>query len=179
MAHRCPARHIYHVAAETVYMEILRPNGAPCEPGETGRVVITPLFNYAQPLIRYEQGDLATVGEPCACGRTLPVLADIVGRVKHVFRRSDGRTLVPIIPAASLIALDVKNYQIAQIALNVIEVRYVPRDNSALGDKGPLCAAIRSEMGDDVTIRFQELSAFDVPLGRKHLEYISELQLPN
>jgi len=176
MAHRCSASHNYHVASEAVFLEVLRPDGSACEPGETGRVVITPLFSYAQPLVRYEQGDLALVGEPCSCGRTLPVLANILGRVKHVFHRLDGRTVVPIIPAAPLMALDAQNYQIAQVDLRTIEVRYVPRDSATQGNEAPLAAAIRSEMGPEVSVHFRRLKAFEVPPGRKHLEYVSEMQ---
>jgi phenylacetate-CoA ligase len=176
MAHRCSENRNYHVASEAVLLEILRPDGSECAPGETGRVVVTPLFSYAQPLIRYEQGDLALVGEPCSCGRTLPVLANILGRVKHVFHRLDGRTVVPIIPAAPLMALDAQNYQIAQVDLRTIEVRYVPRDSATQGNEAPLAAAIRSEMGPEVSVHFRRLKAFEVPPGRKHLEYVSEMQ---
>ena len=44
------------------------------------------------PLLRYEIGDEAEVGEPCACGRGLPVLSRIVGRTQDYFvlRRANG-----------------------------------------------------------------------------------------
>ena len=42
-------------------------NALSCAPGEIGRVVVTPLYSTAQPLIRYEQGDMATPGD-CSCG---------------------------------------------------------------------------------------------------------------
>ena len=34
-----------------------------------GRIVVTALNNFATPLIRYEIGDYAEVGEICSCGR--------------------------------------------------------------------------------------------------------------
>ena len=54
--------------------------GKPCGVGEIGRVVVTPLSNFAMPLIRYDVGDTAEVGPPCACRRGLPVLTRIIGR---------------------------------------------------------------------------------------------------
>src|SRR5205085_8745738 len=60
-------------------------------PGETGEVVITDLHNLAQPLIRYVGGDSAVArpAVPCKCGRTLPRIGPIEGRVTDTLR--DGR----------------------------------------------------------------------------------------
>jgi phenylacetate-CoA ligase len=62
--------------------EILRPNGEPAPPGETGDVVLTGLINPAMPLIRYRIGDRAAwSGEDlCPCGRAMPMIEAIEGR---------------------------------------------------------------------------------------------------
>lgn len=75
LALQCPEGGSYHVQAENVYLEVLRPDGTPCGPGEPGRVVVTPLHNFAMPLLRYELGDIAALDSPCACGRGLPVIS--------------------------------------------------------------------------------------------------------
>jgi phenylacetate-CoA ligase len=74
LALQCPGTEHYHVQAENVYLEVLRRDGTLCPPGEMGRVVVTPLHNFAMPLLRYELGDMAAPGEACACGRGLPVI---------------------------------------------------------------------------------------------------------
>lgn len=84
IALQCPECESLHVQSETVYVEILRDDGSPCEVGETGQVVVTDLHNFAMPLIRYAIGDIAQVGPPCACGRGLPVLSRILGRVRNI-----------------------------------------------------------------------------------------------
>src|SRR3546814_16158281 len=81
---QAPGHDHYLVQAEVVLLEVLRADGSPCEPGETGRVVVTPLTNYAMPLLRYEIGDFATVGAASPCGRGLPVLDRILGRVRNM-----------------------------------------------------------------------------------------------
>ena len=43
-------------------VEVLRADGSACAPGETGRVVVTNLHNFAMPMIRYELGDQAAFG---------------------------------------------------------------------------------------------------------------------
>lgn len=102
LALQCPDHDHYHVQSEAVYVEVLRDDGQPCEPGEIGRVVVTPLHNFAFPLIRYELGDHAEWGEPCPCGRGLPVLRRIWGRTRNRLMYPDGRWVWPIVNYRSL-----------------------------------------------------------------------------
>ena len=62
LALQCPEAGRLHVQSEMVRVEVLGAGNAPCAPGETGRVVVTSLHNYAMPLIRYEIGDDAEAG---------------------------------------------------------------------------------------------------------------------
>ena len=64
IACECAVCGNYHVSAEAMRVEILRDDGTPCAPGETGRVVVTSFYNYAMPFIRYEIGDYAVAGPP-------------------------------------------------------------------------------------------------------------------
>jgi hypothetical protein len=80
LALQCPEHEHLHIQSEQALVEVLDGQGRPCGPGETGRVVATPLNNFAMPLIRYDVGDMAEVGAPCACGRGLPVLKRVSGR---------------------------------------------------------------------------------------------------
>jgi phenylacetate-CoA ligase len=80
LAMQCPEQEVLHVQSENLLLEVVGNDGRPCVPGEAGRVLVTSLHNFATPLIRYELGDLAEVGAPCACGRGLPVIARVLGR---------------------------------------------------------------------------------------------------
>ena len=80
IALECPDRDAYHVQCENVLVEVVDEAGHACQPGEIGRLLVTTLHNFAMPLIRYDIGDYAEVGEACECGRGLPVLKRIVGR---------------------------------------------------------------------------------------------------
>lgn len=63
------------------------------EPGEAGRIVITDLFNYAFPMIRYDTGDLGVIenNDP----NELPKLKEIYGRVRDCIYTTDGRMISP------------------------------------------------------------------------------------
>ncbi|TFG81265.1 MAG: phenylacetate--CoA ligase family protein, partial [Chromatiales bacterium] len=91
IALQCPQHEHYHVQAENLIVEILDADGKFCAPGETGEVVLTTLHNFAMPLIRYRLGDYAEFGDPCPCGRGLPVLRRIHGRQRNMLRLPDGR----------------------------------------------------------------------------------------
>jgi len=77
MALQCPDHPHYHVLAENCRLELLDAAG---RPATAGRVVVTPLHNFATPLLRYDIGDEAEFGSACPCGRTLPVLTRISRR---------------------------------------------------------------------------------------------------
>ena len=126
IAHECPASRGFHVNSELLLVEILDDSGKPCGPGETGRVIVTPFLSTAQPLIRYEQGDLAAWGGQCSCGRAHPVIARIDGRVRNQFRFLNGHRFMPGIGhEAFRDLLRADRWQVAQTGPLDIEVRYI------------------------------------------------------
>jgi phenylacetate-coenzyme A ligase PaaK-like adenylate-forming protein len=78
-----------------VLVEIIKETGEPCRAGEIGELVVTPLYNYTTPLIRYRSGDFVEKGPACPCGRSLPTIARVVGRREHMFSFPDGRRSLP------------------------------------------------------------------------------------
>jgi phenylacetate-CoA ligase len=123
LALQCPEdEKRYHVMAETVLVEILDDQGRPCAPGEIGRVVVTSLHNYATPLIRYELGDYAEAGLPCACGRGLPTIERVLGRTRNLLVLPDGRRRWASISFKQYPEIRmVRQHQLIQHSLNDIE----------------------------------------------------------
>lgn len=91
-AFECEAHHGLHVGTESAYLEVLDENGNAAADGEAGKLIATNLVNYAMPFIRYDTGDLGSVGlGRCSCGRGLPRLTEIVGRSRDFVVTPDGR----------------------------------------------------------------------------------------
>jgi phenylacetate-CoA ligase len=90
-------------------------------------VIATPLHNLAMPLLRYDVGDYAEVGEACTCGRGLPVIRRILGRRQNMLRAADGGERWPLLSSGDigkLLALaPIRQYQFAQTHRDRIEVR--------------------------------------------------------
>jgi len=82
IACECEQHNGLHVNADGIYVEILRPDGTLADAGEPGRVVVTDLVNRAMPIIRYQVGDMAAMTDRrCPCGRGLPLIEKLHGRV--------------------------------------------------------------------------------------------------
>ncbi|HTJ45247.1 MAG TPA: hypothetical protein VL463_24240, partial [Kofleriaceae bacterium] len=172
IAMQCPTGTHYHVQSERLLVEILDDSGAPCAPGETGRVVITDLHNFATPILRYEIGDYATVGEPCACGRGLPVLTRVLGRRRGMLTYPDGRTTWPVFTIACRNAARYRELQLVQPALDRLIVRVVPLPEVAV-DRAALAAALRATFAHDFTIDVELVETLGRTPAGKLEEFVS------
>ena len=127
LALQCPDHEHYHVQSEGVLIEVLDEQERPCGPGQFGRVVVTPLHNFAMPLIRYDIGDFAEVGAPCPCRRGLPVLKRIVGRKQNMLTMPWGEARWPLLSSSNIGALlslaPIRQYQFVQQTPQLIELR--------------------------------------------------------
>jgi phenylacetate-CoA ligase len=84
----CAAREGAHLFEDLVIVENVDADDRPVAPGEPGaRLLIMNLFNFVQPLIRYELPDVVALHpEPCGCGSPLRRLRSIEGRADDVVR---------------------------------------------------------------------------------------------
>lgn len=148
LALQCPEREHFHVQSEGVLLEVLDDEGRQCGPGEVGRVVVTPLHNYAMPLIRYELGDRAEVGEPCPCGRGLPVLKRVVGRMADYVVGADGARRPVDQGFYKLAAIEpVREFQIVQRSAASIEARLVTSRALNERERDEVFAVLEREFG--------------------------------
>lgn len=150
-ASECEAGRL-HVSPDAGLVELLRADGTPCAPGEVGEVVVTCFGRTHQPLVRYRLGDLAAwEPEPCACGRAMPVLREVVGRVEDVVVGPDGRRMVRF-HGIFVDQPHVREGQIVQEALARIRVRVVPTDGFGAADIADIVHRVQQRLGGDVEV---------------------------
>ena len=95
VAWECPTHSGYHINAESLLVEFLR-DGEPVAAGEPGEVYVTSFCRTATPIIRYSTGDVATpIDDICPCGRGLPLLKNIQGRIADFIQWEDGHLMSP------------------------------------------------------------------------------------
>lgn len=82
LAYECVERGGWHLHPDCIVEVLDLETGRPAAPGQPGEVVAT-IFDEAYPLLRFATGDIAQLAPeaPCACGRTAPKLAGLLGRV--------------------------------------------------------------------------------------------------
>jgi phenylacetate-CoA ligase len=163
IACECPWCGHYHINAETMLVEILDASGQPSAPGDVGRVVLTSLYNYAMPFIRYEIGDFAVAGpRRVKCRIKLPVLTKIMGRYRNSFTLHDGRVIFPFLPVARLREfISFEQFQVVQTDYKSIEVRYVPLDRSRIANVTGLEQCVRELI--DPTFSVQAVAVDSIP----------------
>ncbi len=132
LAAECDHHEGMHVMSETTILEIVDANGEPVDAGTVGDIVVTNLWNYTMPFIRYRTGDRGALGtKPCSCGRVYPLLDRVVGRTGACFTSRDGTRMTPEffvqLLAWEFATRDVRKFQVVQEAVDHVVIRVVPQ----------------------------------------------------
>jgi phenylacetate-CoA ligase len=165
IAAQCGHGPCYHVHMLDTIVELLGNDGKPVPPGQSGRVVLTRLHPGPMPLIRYQVGDVAVASKSsnCACGRALPLLEGVQGRVTDVVTTPAGNRLIVHFFTGILEHFpEIDTFQVVQETREDLLVRVVPqktfssesvaRIREALMEKGLLGMRINIEAVTDIPL---------------------------
>jgi phenylacetate-CoA ligase len=181
LALQCPSGDHYHVQSENVLLEIVDNEGLPCRTGEIGRVLITPLHNFATPLIRYEVGDMAEFGDPCDCGRGLPVIRKIHGRKRNRLILPGGRSEFPYLgehgQITSLTGLVVRQFQCIQNSLEEVELKLVIDRPFTKEEEDKVRHHMQKNLGHPFRVIFSYVSEIPKNQNGKFEEFVSKVVL--
>jgi len=177
MGAECREHDGYHLHGEVVYLEVVRPDGSACLPGERGRILVTDLANHAFPFVRYEIGDMGVMAPErvCACGVTLPKLQAVEGRIADLVVLRD-RVLTP--PNFTLLFSDIKGidaYQVRQETIDRLDLYVVPGADYAPKVKQYVLHAVRKLAGEGVETVLHEVPHIDVPESGKRRYIVSKV----
>lgn len=136
------------------YFEILKMDSdEPAAEGELGRIVITDLFNYAMPLIRYDTGDIGSIIDPHNGLR--PVLNQLSGKRRDLLYDTRGYSISG--PAVTNLLKHVENVRMYQV------IQTGPKDYTykVVGIEGnptprqAMLGELRDLLGKDANIDFE------------------------
>lgn len=175
LALQCPEGQL-HVFTDGVLLELLREDGTPCEPGETGQVVVTTLVNFGCPLIRYALGDYAELGEGCTCGRNTPVLKQVHGRQRNMLHLPGGGRSWPSFPASVLVGdLPISQFQLIQKSLDTIAVRLVVTRPLTSPEEERLVATVQDRLSYPFRVVFAYVAEIPRSKSGKFEDFMSEV----
>jgi len=177
IAAECGSGSGLHISAENLILEVVREDGTPAEPGEAGEILITDLHNFGMPFVRYRIGDVGiAAGEPCRCGRGLPLLQNVLGRSLDMIRTATGKALPgEFFPHVMKDFPWVDTFQVVQDSASSVRIRMVCNGDRTAESFDELDRLIAAALGDGIAVRYEFVA--DIPLTRtgKRRVTISEL----
>lgn len=176
IAAECERHEGKHLNMENNFVEILR-GGRPARPGEAGEVIVTDLVNRSMPFIRYKNEDIATFSaKRCSCGRGLPLLASVEGRVLDMIVGPEGQLLAgEFFPHLLKDYPSVARFQVHQDRQRAITVRLVPGDGFEPETPRLVEHALRRFLGERATIRIEVVQDIPLTAAGKHRLTVSEV----
>ncbi len=129
IAWECPRGEGYHLNSDWLLLE----TGDRLTSGDDADrvLLVTSLYNYGMPMIRYQIGDTGRMLEKsCSCGRSLPLMAPGFGRSVEYFVLPDGSLISPYTLINPLEELQgIAQFQLIQDDRTCVVVCVVPVDS--------------------------------------------------
>jgi phenylacetate-CoA ligase len=160
IAWECSEHAGYHTNIDLVVTEFIKDNEHVTS-GESGKIILTPLWNYAMPLIRYEIGDIGTPSnESCPCGRGLPLMNIIEGRFEDFIVLPNGRIISPYVTSRYFENIpDIIEYRLIQEKKDRFTIQLVLRKECNSDTFLRLEDRFRKELGEDITMHIEVVDA--------------------
>lgn len=179
LAYECPTCGKYHLNTASYFFEILAfDKDEPTPPGTSGRIVVTDLYNYALPMIRYDTGDIGSM-VPSDCPQfCTPILQSIEGRRVDTVYDTSGRRLIIFAFDATFEKLGslVKQFQFIQEGKTRYRLRLCV--NETFSQEEFVVEQLKKVLGDDAQIEVEYLEEIPV-LNSGKRKYIVSLYDPS
>lgn len=177
-AWECEEHNGYHMDVDALAMEFVK-NNEHVAPGERGRLLYTSLYNYAMPLIRYDVGDICVpTDELCPCGRGLPLMKHIEGRVDDFVMTPNGRIFSPIIWTIIMRAIPgIAKYKIVQKTKRDFIVQLVKDSEFSSATIRQVNEGITKVLRDDVAIKIELMNEISKDKSGKLRAVISKVKI--
>lgn len=176
IALQCPLSGHYHVQEEWAVVEVIDEAGLPVPPGGIGRIVVTPLHNFAMPLVRYETGDYAEAGDSCDCGRGLGTLRKVLGRHRNRLVRPDGSALWPNLSSLpwSALAPPIRRFQLRRRTDHSLVLRYEASRPLEPHESSAVTESIFGQIGCALPLNFERVPELPQSKAGKLEDFITE-----
>lgn len=181
IACECEQHRGLHINSDNVYVEIIRPDGTPCDPGEAGSVVVTDLHNRAMPIIRYKIGDTAVASDRlCPCGRGLPLIESLAGREADYVYTASGEFVsgISLTENFAVLVPGIRQLQIIQERIDYLRLRIARTPDFGPRDDQQIAQLIHDRFGDSMSYALEFVDAIQPEPSGKYRFCISKVSNP-
>lgn len=175
----CEARNGFHLHGDLCHVRIMNANGEDVVPGAKGQVVISNLVNRGTVLLNYRLGDVASLASgTCSCGRILPLLSELEGRVEDILFLSNGGFVHPrAIWGVMGQRSEVLKYQLIQHEPERFELRIVTADEQSYQlVVDDVLVALRRLVGESAVIECEYATGLEPEASGKFRPVMSKCQ---
>jgi len=167
-----------HLIEDFAIHEIINEAGDPINDNRSGALAGTSLYNYAMPFIRYNIKDLvrrADKDQTCKCGRSFPIIEEILGKQCDFIATPDGRVLGAVMSHSIDNARGVICSQCVQRSINEIDINIVKDESFTADSQNALEKGLRKRLGTDISIKFHDVKQLRKTASGKTPFIISEI----
>ena len=177
IAYECE-HHVKHITDERFIVETTMSENKQIV-GRMGEIIITDLYNYVMPFIRYKNGDLCTLSEnPCRCGRGLKILDCVEGRAQDFLTSIDGNYIPAIFFPSHFKSLKgMDQYQIIQTEVYNIILKIVKNRMFSQEELDNMIRKIQEMVGNGTKVKVQEEQFIPLTRSGKNRLVISHVPL--
>ncbi|MBN1383311.1 MAG: phenylacetate--CoA ligase family protein [Elusimicrobia bacterium] len=180
LAFECPQGNM-HITSENVYLEFVDDKGNPVSSG-SGEIIVTELHNYAMPFIRYKIGDVGyPSGKICGCGRGLPCIDRVEGRMLEMVLLKNGKSVHGrIFDYINRELLDekkeIREYQVVQESEDELLVKVVKEPHFGEETLNYWKKRIHELLGPEVRITYEFVKGIPPEKSGKRRYFVSKIR---
>ncbi|MGY5450735.1 phenylacetate--CoA ligase family protein [Agarivorans sp. MS3-6] len=176
MAADCQEHRQLHINIDHLVVETIDDRGNALT-GSSGDLLVTDLYNYGMPLIRYVNGDRATlVEQACSCGNPLPIMSSIDGRKLDIIKTPSGGSIPgELFPHLFKEFAGISRFQIIQQQLDQITMKIVANEQFGEADKEMISQEINKYSHGELGLNFELVDDIPLTVSGKHRVTICEV----
>ena len=176
MAAECPEHKQLHINADHLVIETIDEQGQVVT-GSSGDLLVTDLYNYGMPLLRYLNGDRATLlDQPCRCGNPLPLMSSIDGRKLDIIKTPSGGSIPgELFPHLFKEFKGISRFQVVQQRLEQVRIKLVVNELFSEQDKQGIREEINKYSHGELALEFELVDEIPLTASGKHRVTICEV----
>ena len=179
VACECERHEGMHLNTLHLYVEVVDDAGAPAPPGVPGRLLLTDFNNRGMPLVRYQVEDVGVTSDrSCPCGRGMPMLERIEGRVADFLRALDGTLVagVSLVERTLTRIPGLMQMQLIQESAATVQVNRVRSPEYTPATDRELIDELRGSLGASMDIVIKDVPGLDQEANGKYRFSICKLR---